>query len=106
MRYEEMASFENLYQAHCKTRKGKRGQKEVVEFELDLGWNLQKLRGELMSGRYYPKPYKQYRIYDPKERVIHALQYRDRIVQHTLCDNVVVPYMERYLIYDNAASRV
>lgn len=106
MEYGEMASFENLYNAHRAARKGKRDQKEVIEFELDLAWNLQKLRGELMSGRYRPKPYKQFRIYDPKERVIYALQYRDRVVQHTLCDNVIQPYMERHLIYDNAASRV
>lgn len=106
MDYGDMASFENLYNAHRAARKGKRDQKEVVEFEMDLAWNLQKLRGELMSGRYRPKPYKQFRIYDPKERVIHALQYRDRVVQHTLCDNVIQPYMERHLIYDNAASRI
>lgn len=105
MIYDDMAGFENLYQAHLKARRGKRNQTEVIEFELDLAWNLQKIRGELMSGRYYPKPYKQFKIYDPKERVIHALQYRDRIVQHSLCDNILTPYMERHLIYDNAASR-
>lgn len=105
MNYRQMSGFEQLYQAHLKSRRGKRNQKEVIDFEMNLGWNLTKLRGELMSGTYKPKPYKEFRIYDPKERIIHALQYRDRIVQHTLCDNVIAPYMERHLIYDNAASR-
>lgn len=44
-------------------------------------------------------------IYDPKEREIQAISYRDRVVQHTLCDNYLTPLLERYLIYDNAACR-
>ena len=34
------------------------------------------------------------------------MKYGDRIVQHSLCDNVLGPYLERRLIYDNAACRV
>ena len=34
------------------------------------------------------------------------MHYRDRVVQHSLCDNVIAPYMERHLIYDNSASRI
>ena len=42
-------------------------------------------------------------IHDPKDRVIHALHYRDRVVQHCLCDEVLAPALDRRLIYDNAA---
>ena len=49
--------------------------------------------------------YRKFRIYDPKEREIHALPYSDRVVQHSLCDNVLGPYLDRRLIYDNAACR-
>lgn len=105
MNYKEMSQFENLYQAHLKSRRGKRCQKEVIDFELDLGQQLYAIQWELISGRYRVRPYRKFCIHDPKERLIHALQYRDRIVQHTLCDNVIEPFMERHLIYDNAASR-
>ncbi len=44
-------------------------------------------------------------IYDPKEREIQAISYRDRIVQHTLCDNFLMPLLEKRLIYDNVACR-
>lgn len=104
--YAEMTDFESLYQAHLKARRGKRDRNEVVEFEMNLGFELQRLRGQLISGRYQPQPYKHFRIYDPKVREIHALQYRDRIVQHSLCDNVIAPTLEPRLIYDNAASRI
>ena len=100
-----MCRFESLYQAHRKSRRGKRGRKEVIDFELDLGQKLYQLQWELQTGRYTTRPYQEFEIFDPKHRVIHALQYRDRIVQHSLCDNIIEPYMERHLIYDNAASR-
>lgn len=45
-------------------------------------------------------------VYDPKERRIDALEYRDRVVQHCLCDNVLAPLLNRRLIYDNAACRI
>ena len=30
----------------------------------------------------------------------------DRVVQHSLCDNVLAPILERHLIYENAACRL
>jgi hypothetical protein len=45
-------------------------------------------------------------IHDPKEREIQALGYADRVVQHSLCDNVLTPFFERRLIYDNCACRI
>lgn len=50
--------------------------------------------------------YYHFTIYDPKVREIYALHYRDRITQHSLCDNVLAPYFERHLVYDNAACRL
>ncbi len=106
MTYDEMCRFDVLYQAHLKSRRGKRCKKEVIDFEMDLGQKLYAIQWELLNGKYKVRPYEQFQIRDPKERLIHALQYRDRIVQHTLCDNVIEPFMERHLIYDNAAGRI
>lgn len=104
--FYNMIKFENLYEAHKKSRIGKREKEEVIKFELDLAENLIKLQKELSEGRYQLSGYRKFEIYDPKKRTIYAMHYRDRIVQHSLCDNVIAPYMERHLIYDNAASRI
>lgn len=104
--YEKIYQYENLYMAHKRARKGKRDDSEVLDFELNLLTELYKLQWELKNGIYYPQKYQRFTIHDPKEREIHALHYRDRVVQHSLCDNVIAPYMERHLIYDNSASRV
>ena len=106
MDYSGMTEFSCLFEAHRKARKGKRNRNDVVRFEMDLGLELMRLQEELRKGYYRPKAYDTFIIHDPKERTIHTLKYRDRVVQHTLCDNVIEPCMERHLIYDNAASRI
>ena len=105
MTYEELFTFENLYNSHLKARLCKRYKKEVIEFELNTGSNIMKLFNELKYQKYKISSYKTFYISDPKERRVDALSYRDRIVQHCLCDYYLTPLFERKLIFDNAATR-
>jgi hypothetical protein len=43
MKYNELFTFENLYNSHLKSRLSKRDKKEVIDFELNTGSNIQKL---------------------------------------------------------------
>ena len=104
--YEEMCSFQNLYNAHRAARRGKRDKTEVIKFEMNLAENLCKLQKELTERTYRPCGYKHFMIYEPKARSIYAPDYADRVVQHCLCDNILMPMLERRLIYDNAACRI
>ena len=103
--YEKIYEFNNLYAAYKASRLGKRGTREVVRFEMNTGANLCKIMDELKNGTYRLSGYYHFTIHDPKEREIYALHYRDRIMQHSLCDNLLAPYFETHLIYDNAACR-
>ncbi len=103
--YEKIWSFQNLYNAHKAARRGKRGTREVAEFELNLARNLTMLSEQLRMQTYEVTGYYSFMIHDPKERIIHALHFRDRVVQHCLCDEVLGPVLDRKLIYDNAACR-
>ena len=103
--YEKIFDFDNIYAAYKASRRSKRRTREVVKFELNPGPNLCALRQELHSGTYRLSGYYHFTIHDPKTREIYALHYRDRILQHSLCDNVLAPYFETHLIYDNAACR-
>jgi len=104
--YEKIWNFQNLYKAHKKARLGKREKHEVIDFELDLARNLSLLSDSLRDHTYRMSGYYSFKVHDPKERLIHALHYRDRVVQHCLCDEVVAPTLDRKLIYDNAACRL
>lgn len=39
-----------------------------------------------------------------KTRPITGLQMSDRVIRHSLCDNILAPSLLSYLIYDNGAS--
>ena len=103
--YEQICNFDHLYQAYKVSRRSKRTTREVIQFEMNAGAELCRLQEELQSGTYHMQGYYHFTIHDPKVREIYALHYRDRIVQHSLCDNLLAPYFEKHLIYDNAACR-
>lgn len=103
--YEKIWSFENLYKAHKKARLGKRNTKEVIDFEINLGKSLTNLSESIRNRAYKTSGYYEFTVYDPKVRLIHALHYQDRVVQHCICDEVLAPLLEKRLIYDNSACR-
>ena len=74
-------------------------------FEMEIASNINKLVKELTSKTYKLGKYKIFKIYDPKERLIEALPYKDRVVLMCFCKKVIEPKLENRLIYDNAASR-
>ena len=104
--YERICDFQNLYKAHTVARRSKRNTREVIEFEMNLAENLTLLSDALKSGTYQMQSYYSFAIFDPKYRMIHALHYRDRVVRHCLCDEVLAPILDKKLIYDNAACRI
>ena len=77
--YGQIASFENLYLAFRKARKGKRDRHEVAAFELDLEANLLRLHEELAAHTYTPGPYRNFYIRERKLRLISAAPFRDRV---------------------------
>lgn len=103
--FEIMCSFENLYNAYKKARKGKRDKAACAEFELKTLDNIARLREELVSKTYRMQKYNRFMVHEPKERVVMASSFRDRIVQHSLCDNVLQKRIVKSFIYDNYASQ-
>lgn len=103
--YEAMCGFETLYQAYRKARLGKSHKREVQLFDLDAGVHLFRLHHELAAGTYRMSAYRRFHVYEPKVREIRCLPFRDRIVQRSLCDNVLYPYFKDRLVYDNCACQ-
>ncbi len=102
--YPQVYSFENLYSAWRKARKGKRGRREVARFEFDLERNLFDLQARLRERSYRPGAYRSFHIHEPKRRLISAAPFRDRVVHHALC-NVIEPIFDRSFIHDSYANR-
>ncbi|MCG3141088.1 MAG: hypothetical protein HDKAJFGB_02258 [Anaerolineae bacterium] len=102
--YPQVCSFENIYRAYRKARKGKRGVATTADFEYDQERELLRLRDELQTQTWQPGPYHSFYIHDPKKRLISAAPFRDRVAHHALC-NVLEPIWEARFIHDTYANR-
>lgn len=105
-RFNEVFSFENLYKAHLKARLSKRDKKSIVKYEMELISNLYDLYKKIQNGTYNIGVYSKFIVYEPKKRQIQTLNYYDRIVQHVLCDNLLMPYFTKRAVLDNCVCQV
>lgn len=103
--YDKIADFLTLYDAFKASRSGKKYKTEVMEFENDLEYNLFKMEEYLQKGLYKLGGYYSFDIYEPKRRTVHAAHFRDRVLYHAICDNVLEPKLQPRLIHANAACQ-
>lgn len=88
--YDTICSTENLYAAYLKAKQGKAKSYGVVLFDKNFESNMEAIQAELISGEYRTSDYSIFTIYDPKEREIYRLPFRDRVVHHAIM-NVMEP---------------
>lgn len=104
--FEKIHSFESLHNAYRKARQGKRWKGAAAKFEVNLLEALNLLSAQIRTKRYTMSPYNTFEVYEPKRRVVMSNSYKDKVVQHSLCDNVLEPILTRSFIRDNYASQV
>jgi RNA-directed DNA polymerase len=103
--FQRMTSFEALWRASRRARRGKRCVRGAALFEYGLEENLLCLQDELRSGSFRFSGYRTFVVREPVQREIRAAPYRDRVVHHALCAELE-PVIERHLIHDTYACRV
>lgn len=101
---ERIASLDNLYLAFAKACRGKQRKAEVQQFRQSFDANIADLRSEILSGSVHVGDYHYFTIHDPKERVICAAPFCERVLHHALM-NVCHEYFDRSLIDDTYATR-
>lgn len=79
--------------AHKRARKNKAFKKEVILFEMNLENNIINLINSIKSGKYHLGEYRTFKIYEPKERIIKALPYVDRVVHQWYVEEFIKPYI-------------
>jgi hypothetical protein len=82
--YPQIISFDNLYEAWRKARRGKRYKPSAATFEQNLAAELLTLHRELGEETWQPGGYRSFTIHEPKRRKISAAPFRDRVVHHAL----------------------
>jgi retron-type reverse transcriptase len=97
--YGQICSYDNLVAAAENARKGKGRQGAVKDFYKDFEGNLRQLQQELLTHSFKTSDYSVFTIYEPKERIIYRLPFRDRIV-HWAIMLVVEPIWVRNFTRD------
>ena len=62
MKLDEIFTFENLYDAYKQCRKSKQHKGEVIRFETNLSYNINKLVNEIATKKYKLGKYKEFLI--------------------------------------------
>ena len=103
--FEKVLDFNNMYRAFRKARCGKGYKKSSARFNLAALDGVNTLISQLRNKTYRISDYTEFKVYEPKERVIQTTSFKDKVVQHCLCDNVIMPRLQRVFIYDNCAGQ-
>lgn len=94
-----------LYESYKMALKASPMKPLTQKFEDNWLHNIGIIQGDLRSGRYVPAKKTEFIIRERgKVRLIRGAPMRDKVVQHALCDFVLIPAIRPKIIYDNYAS--
>ena len=103
--FEKVTDFRNMYRAFRRARCGKGHKKGAAKFDLAALDGVNTLITQLVEKTYRVSAYTEFTVYEPKQRLIQSASFKDKVIQHCLCDNVISPRLERILIPDNCAGQ-
>ena len=104
--FEKVIDFNNMYRAFRRSKSGKGYKKSSARFELAALDGINTLISQLKNKTYSVSKYSEFKVYEPKERIIQTSSFKDKVVQHSLCDNVLMPKLQRIFLYDNCAAQI
>ena len=102
--FDRIHEPENLRLAFHKAARGRPGQAVVRQFAAGLDDRISKMAKAISEGKFPVGRFHQFLIRDPKERVITAPDFDERVLHHAIM-NVCEPILDRWLIDDTFACR-
>jgi hypothetical protein len=98
-------SFIALYRAWKKTMRGKSKSIAALSYSVNLYERLFALSEILTNREYEIKGYRVFWVYEPKQRLILAIDFESKIVLHALCDFILEMLLCASFIVDNYANQ-
>ncbi len=102
--YHKITEWNNLIAAFYNAARGKRLKPDVLLYEKNLYTNLKTLQNNLINQTVLLGNYRFFKIYDPKERIICAAPFNERVLHHAII-NIIESVFEKFQIYDSYACR-
>lgn len=101
-----VTDYDNLYRAYRKAKSGKKFNSSTAKFSSMALDGINILKEQLENQTYTVAPYNRFEIFEPKQRVIESCSFKDKVVQHVLCDNILHPKLRNVFIKYNSAGQV
>ena len=105
MTFEELCSFEVLYNGYLEARKRKRAKAATAQYEANALACTEKLSHILSTQKYRPSRFETFYVYEPKKRLVQAPAFVDKVVLHAVTDNIIYDAITGSFIRDNYASQ-
>jgi RNA-directed DNA polymerase len=94
-----------LWSGYRAAVKGKQNRRPVLNYEKNVGSNIQKTSKLLLCQKYVPVLPRSFMITEPKLRRIDSPAIRDSVIQHSIYQ-AVYPMFDRGFIHDNYGCRL
>lgn len=104
--FEIICDFGNLYEAYKTAKSGKKLNKSGMRFQRAALDGVCQLKQRLETKTYEISPYHKLIVHEPKERIVMAATFKDNVVQHSLCDNILHPKLKSEFIPTNYAGQI
>jgi len=101
---EMVAAYDNVAGAAVTAGRGKRTIPEVRDYFSVFEGNIARLRDSILDGSAPVGAMRQFRMFDPKERIISVPSFADRVLHHALI-NRIGPVIEKKMVDDSYACR-
>ena len=102
--FPKIYDFENLFYAYKDGIRQKRDRPDVMAYTEKLEENLITLQNEFIWKTYKVGAYRKFFVYEPKRRLIMALDFKDRVAQHAIYRQLN-PLLDKQFIFDSYACR-
>jgi hypothetical protein len=103
--FNHVTDIDNLYQAFKDCMRNVAWKESVQRYQANALKNVLDTRTRLIAGETLHNGFVEFDLHERgKMRHIKSIHISERVVQKTLCDQVVVPIITNTLIYDNGAS--
>ncbi|MDZ4848118.1 MAG: reverse transcriptase/maturase family protein [Pirellulaceae bacterium] len=103
--FEQILEPENIRLAFYKASRGKKSHESVRLFARDLDQRVKSISDAIRNDSFPLGRFHQFLIRDPKERVITAPCFDERVLHHAIM-NLCEPVLDQWLIDDTFACRV
>ena len=104
--YEEIiCDADNLYRAYQASVKGSKWKETTQRFIMNYLRNIFSIQDDLINRTLQNGTVDEFTLSERgRVRPITSIQTKDRVIRHVLCDDVLLPAVQKHIIYDNGAS--